>query len=438
MTTALTINYNTPDYLERLLKSFRQFYPKVPYVVIDGSSEEMYAKIKDFPRKYNIELIHYAYNIHHGPGLTDGLKRISTEQVLFVDSDIIVLSGGWIEDMEKHLHPDSYGIGDIQQELCNNRWIDYLHPALCLVNRKVALQYPDPMKGGAPLLNAMEAIRQSGKDILQRAGWLTADFHKHAGVYIQHNHNHEGMGTVGRTGGYHLDTLGVVIATYERPDGKTPEYLDRTLTLIDYQTFRDYQVFVVGDAWKDEAKLKNIVEKHPQTVWHNLAVSPERERYGYNNMQIWCAGGVTAANKGIDMALEKGISYICHQAHDDLWEPNHLALINEIIKAKHPLFCCTLSTYFRNKILPDMPVSNRILPIYPIDGGMIASSTCINYAETKLRVIDRLHEQGIMSPCDAYLWECLRNELKAKNQTGWVGTTVTCHHDEEGYAIRGN
>jgi len=438
MVTALTINYDTPECLERVLTSFRKFYPDIPYMVIDGSCKEKYEKIKDFPKKFNIELIHFDYNIHHGPGLAEGIKRITTEQILFMDSDMIILSGQWLENLQYLLRPESYGIGDIQTEVCEKVQIHYLHPALALVNRDVVLQYPMPIKGGAPLLLAMNELHRQGKvGLLQKAEWLTNDFHHHDDKYVKHNHDRMGMGTVSKTGGYHLDTIGIVIATYQRPDGKTPQYLERTLSSIDRQTYKDYRTFVMGDAYTNENEIKEVIARHPQTVFINMPNSPERERYGHGNMMIWCAGGVTAVNKGISIALSEGIAYICHMAHDDTWEPNHLDLIFKMIKKEHPLFCCTLATYFGTQILPAVGVSNEIQPIYPIDGGMVASSTCVHYADTRLRVMDRLQEQGIMSPCDAYLWEQLRNELIARGRTGFITTTITCHHDEEGYAIRG-
>lgn len=234
-----------------------------------------------------------------------------------------------------------------------------------------------------------------------------------------------------------MNKLAVVIATYCRPDGSTPFYLDRTLTSIDNQTFKDYVVYVVGDAYANEQELRDIVSKHPKTICLNLDRSPERERYGFGNMKMWCAGGVTAANTGIDRALSDGFEYICHQGHDDLWEANHLEVINKMIDAHQPLFCCTLSTYGKH-ILPPFPETHEIIPYFPIDGGMIASTACIKYTETKLRVVDRFHTEGIVSPADAYLWECLRNELKATGRNGYVTTTITAHHDEEGYAMRTN
>lgn len=229
MVTALTVNYNTPDYLERLLTSFRKFYPDLPYLVVDGSNEENYKKIADFPQRFNITLDHFDYNIHHGPGMAYGIKKIRTYQILLVDSDMIILNSGWLEMMESQLNPASYGIGDIQKEYFMEKnveknitriggvrinkikpkyikiYCDYLHPVLALVNKNVVLDYPLPIKGGAPLIEAMTEIFYKKKNILQRAQWLTDDLWHHRQLYVQHNHNHEGMGTVVETKGYHLD-----------------------------------------------------------------------------------------------------------------------------------------------------------------------------------------------------------------------------------------
>lgn len=240
MTIALTVNYNTPEYLERLLTSFRKFYPNLPYLVIDGSDEKRYKSIKNFDKRFDVELVHFNYNIHHGPGMAYGIKKIQTNQILLVDSDMIIHSTGWLEVMERELKESSYGIGDIQKEyymtarsvhipvamsritarsrvVVRNResptktlsekiWVDYLHPAFALCNKSVMLKYPDPVKGGAPLIEAMTKISQEGKSekILQRAQWLTDDLWRHTQKYVQHNDNHFGMGTVRLTGGYHL------------------------------------------------------------------------------------------------------------------------------------------------------------------------------------------------------------------------------------------
>ena len=63
-----------------------------------------------------------------------------------------------------------------------------------------------PIKGGAPLIEAMKQIwLEKNTRILQRAQWLTDDLWQHKCCFVQHNGDHSGMGTVRATNGYHLD-----------------------------------------------------------------------------------------------------------------------------------------------------------------------------------------------------------------------------------------
>jgi len=202
MITALTVNYNTPELLKNLLSSFRQFYD-IPYLVVDGSDQKYYEQIKDFRTEFNISINHFDTNIHHGVGLAYGLKVIQTKQILFIDSDILILKGGFIEDLQSKLRHESYGIGDISEvnEFGINivKGIKYLHPSFALINREIALNYPLPSKLGAPMLNAMKA-----NPLLQHEKWVADDllnsFKKKQCQYFVH----EWGGTVRKTGGYNL------------------------------------------------------------------------------------------------------------------------------------------------------------------------------------------------------------------------------------------
>ena len=208
MITALTVNYNTPQLLESLLRSFRRFYPDIPYMVVDGSAPYYYGKIKSFPIRFHVSLHHFKYNIHHGPGMAYGLKTITTDQILFLDSDIQILRGGFIEDLQSKLKPKSYGIGDIStinRDGINIKkaGIRYLHPSCALINRLVALKYPLPTKHGAPMIKPMEA-----KPSLQHEQWVADDLihslNDRAHSTARHYFVHEWSGTVSRTGGIHL------------------------------------------------------------------------------------------------------------------------------------------------------------------------------------------------------------------------------------------
>jgi len=209
MITALSVNYNTPELLESLLISFRKFYPASPFLVIDGSDKAHYRRIKNFDRRFNVSIHHFDYNIHHGPGMAYGMKMITTPQILLLDSDIRILRGGFVEDLQSKLLPTSYGIGDVSNI---NRdgvsiletGVRYLHPACALLNRGVALSFPLPIKHGAPMIEPMEALK--GRNLLQHEQWVSDDLiHGLSNkLHAKHYIIHEWSGTVSRTGGIHL------------------------------------------------------------------------------------------------------------------------------------------------------------------------------------------------------------------------------------------
>lgn len=230
--------------------------------------------------------------------------------------------------------------------------------------------------------------------------------------------------------------LAVVIATYQRPDGKTPGYLDRALQKISEQTFKDYQVFVMGDAYANPKELFSITNKYHQACCFNLPVSVERNKYPIGDFRLWCCGGLTAFITGVEKALGFGMQYVCHLDHDDWWNDNHLELINQVIEKENPFFICTASTY-GNLHLPHQPLDQVSVPFYPVPGGMIASSSCVKYSETKLRYRDVFAATGKANPGDADMWFRLDAEMKIERKNGFFIRTLTCHHDEEGYAIRG-
>ncbi len=179
---ALSVNYNTPDLLDRMLEGFRKFYD-IPMLLIDGSDEKHYPKVEKVFKQYeNIEVHHFDYNIHHGGGMAYGFSQIDDEKIIVIDTDIVFYRAGAIERMNDELRDESYGIGDIQiidKRGFNARTgIKYLHPAFMLVNKSVYIQYPPPIIHGAPMIRAMEAIHESGNDILQSADYITHDFRR--------------------------------------------------------------------------------------------------------------------------------------------------------------------------------------------------------------------------------------------------------------------
>jgi glycosyltransferase involved in cell wall biosynthesis len=211
--TGLCVNYNTPGLLDRMLSGLRKFY-SFDMIVVDGSDKVHFPDVEKVVEKYdNVELHHFGYNIHHGPGLDYGIKFIEDEKIMVIDSDIEIFKGDLIELMDEQLKSDSYGIGDVQfvnvkgynvhgeVKKGSLRVIPYLHPAFMLINRSIALQWPMPIKHGAPMIETMISIHMNDGPQLQECEIVTHDFRERGYIY------HDWRGTVDRTGGYHLEKV---------------------------------------------------------------------------------------------------------------------------------------------------------------------------------------------------------------------------------------
>lgn len=226
--------------------------------------------------------------------------------------------------------------------------------------------------------------------------------------------------------------IAIVIATYQRPDGKTPSLLCRALDSIYKQSMHNYQVYLIGDKYEDNKEFRNITSEYPFIKYLNLDTAAEREKYPFGDERLWSSGGVNASHFGIDWAIRDGIEYVCHLDHDDWWEPDHLKSICRAMD-RNPIFICTLSTY-RDKILPVHAPTGDIILWYPLPGGVICSSVCIKYSATNLRARDCYAETGKAFPADADLWMRLSDEMRTTGRRGYVVASLTCHHDDEGYA----
>jgi predicted O-linked N-acetylglucosamine transferase (SPINDLY family)/SAM-dependent methyltransferase len=206
----ITVSYNAPDLIEALLRTLRQFYTNRVYV-IDGSNPDVAEKIRAITDGYdNVEFIPFGYNIHHGPGLAWAINHLGLSgEVLFLDSDVEILKGGFLESLHDALRPGMYGVGNVQ--LVNEQGYDrpqdgpirYLHPACMLTNIEVVRQWPMPIKHGAPLIPTMLALHAAGAhDLIDIVDWVHDDFAKEP---KRHFIKHDWQGTVIRTGGYHYD-----------------------------------------------------------------------------------------------------------------------------------------------------------------------------------------------------------------------------------------
>jgi hypothetical protein len=207
----VAVSYNSPDLIEILLRSVRQFYTNKVYI-IDGSAPDIVGAIEAVTRCHaNVEFIPFHYNIHHGPGMAWAIRNLGLcGPVLFLDSDVELLHPGLIEDLAARLEPQLYGVGWITEPTLlggsvQPKQFPYLSPLCMLCNMDVMRQWPMPIKHGAPMITPMLALAQAGRvDLLRHVDWIENDCtHDSVKKYMRH----DWQGTVRRTSGYHYDAV---------------------------------------------------------------------------------------------------------------------------------------------------------------------------------------------------------------------------------------
>ena len=200
-TTALIVNYGTPDLTRAAVWSLRSLYPRLPITVVDnGSPDDSRDRLSALAGEAGgVTLFTPAENLHHGPGLDYGIRRTVTPWVLSFDSDCIAYRGGFLEGMHAAAAGDdnAYMVG--QMHRVNDDGFDtpaghaYVHPKCALVRREAYLLLPPFERHGAPCLaNEREAAVQ-GLSLIE---YPVRDY-----VY------HIGEGTVRRYG-YRLGAAG--------------------------------------------------------------------------------------------------------------------------------------------------------------------------------------------------------------------------------------
>jgi glycosyltransferase involved in cell wall biosynthesis len=133
--------------------------------------------------------------------------------------------------------------------------------------------------------------------------------------------------------------FGIVIATHKIADGAaqsaranhmdTPSLLKDCLQSIKDQKYKNWKVYITGDAYDSDDEIKKVMNDiipAGQLDYVNMSKPGERDK-GWTSIQFRNTAGVGAMNKGLGRAMSDGIDYIVRIDHDDKWSLNHLELL---------------------------------------------------------------------------------------------------------------
>ncbi len=115
-------------------------------------------------------------------------------------------------------------------------------------------------------------------------------------------------------------TVTVIIATYNKSSA-----LRHAIDSVLWQTFTDFELWVIGDACTDDTEEIVTAYGDPRVLWHNLP-----QNSGYQS---------APNNEGLRRARGRYIAYL---NHDDLWLPNHLRVLVDCIEESGADFCFSI------------------------------------------------------------------------------------------------
>jgi hypothetical protein len=237
----------------------------------------------------------------------------------------------------------------------------------------------------------------------------------------------------------------IVMATYNRPNGKTSKYLNISLNSIYDQFCTDWDLIIVGDKYEPYEELEEIVNNFTVKLKENnksnnitLINNQEVERdHIKNKFILWNCAGARSINKGIELARSQGYKYYLHLDDDDSWYPNHIKNINIVYeKYTNCIFVNTLSTY-QHKLLPSVKVDIYPNNLLPTPCGMIHSSFSFRLDIIPFYYFTSFIENEITYPSDATMLQNIRDFIiKNKEYCSVYIPILSCRHDIEGESLK--
>lgn len=210
----ISVNYNTPDLIDRLIKSVREVEGDYRIRIIDGSDKEPYkSEIVDVCSKYeNVILEQQGFNIHHGGSMHLGVTTSNFEYCLILDSDNYIQQPIIKSMYEALINNNKMMIGfychvnnsriNISRYYSDRYPIKYYHPSLFMIKKDYYLSLNSIgvkfIKHGAPSIQIMKYLHDNkisdvvGIDLWEHLGISDSEVGKYTNLVSR--------GTVNRFG----------------------------------------------------------------------------------------------------------------------------------------------------------------------------------------------------------------------------------------------
>jgi len=232
-------------------------------------------------------------------------------------------------------------------------------------------------------------------------------------------------------------SFAIVMGTYGRKNNSSKFYLERSIQSVLNQNHQNWILIVVSDKYEPESELDDIISKFNDNrivLLKNYKVERECIK---NRLNLWCVGGSTSTNMGLQYARDNNYKYYCHLDDDDFWKPEHLSMLADVY-SKYPncIFANTKSTYGTGT-LPKHNVHVYENNFLPIPGGIIHSSLSFRCDIIQTTYFTSFVDIGDFTPADYQVIEYIFHFLRKNKQYCSIYVDkLTCFHDEEGFTFR--
>ena len=222
---------------------------------------------------------------------------------------------------------------------------------------------------------------------------------------------------------YSNPVLCVAVATYRRPDGSTPAFLENLWKMLERQSYTKWELYMTGDFYDDENEWQSFsFYNDPRVHMYNMPEPGERGKM--TGLELWRNAGATAMNNAIERVVADGKEWVVHLDDDDIWDSDHLQNIVEGIRTG-ATFVMTYCQFIADRLPKTAGLLTNIThDVLPRPCRLIHSSVAFNAAKIKAR-----YTPFPASAADAYMWA--RIVFEEAFYSAFV-PVMSCHHLKEG------
>lgn len=171
----ISVNYNTPDLIERLVLSVRLNEGNLPIRIIDGSNQSESEKLSEVLLPFeNVTVEKQGWNIHHGRGMDLALSTSKYDYCLIMDSDNYLkrpIVKYMMDNIGNHkmfgwyCFVNEQGISSYRKET-KEHYIKYFHPSFLLISTEFYRNSESKMiHHGAPCIEFMKSHNSEMNEI---------------------------------------------------------------------------------------------------------------------------------------------------------------------------------------------------------------------------------------------------------------------------------